>query len=82
MLIARSSVGKNAKVEKSKVCECVKLPAPSTTHMHPSLLGASEVPGTAGPFVWGCGVAETCGVAEGCGDAETGAEEAQLPKAD
>ena len=75
-LMARPSVGKEVMVEKSKVCEWVKLPAPSTIHTHPSLLGSSEFPDTAGPLVWGCGVAE------GCGDGEADAEEPQLPKVD
>ena len=50
VLMARSSAGKDVKVEKSKVLEWVKLPAPSTVHIHPSLLGANEVPDTAGPY--------------------------------
>ena len=45
--MVRSSVGKDVKAEKSKVCELVKLPAPSTTHMHPSLVGAAESPDAA-----------------------------------
>ncbi len=76
--MARSSVGMADKTEKSKVCEWVKLPAPSATHKHPSKFGAKEFPGTAGPFVWGCGVAEGC--ADGDGDGEP--VEPQLPKAD
>ena len=52
--MTRSSVGKDVKTEKSKVCEWVKLPAPSATHRQPSLLGVKELPGTAGAFVWGC----------------------------
>lgn len=79
----RSSVGKDAKVEKSKVCEWVKLPAPSTTHMHPSLLGANEFPDTVAPVCWGCGVADDCGDTDGDAGAGSGAEaeEPQLPKA-
>ena len=48
MLMARSSVGKDVKAEKSKFCEWVKLPAPSIAHMHPSLLGAKEFPDAGG----------------------------------
>lgn len=46
--------------EKSKVCEWVKLPAPSTTHMHPSVLGADELPDAAGAYGCGCEVADVC----------------------
>ena len=80
MLITRSFVGKDVKVEKSKVCEWVKLPALWTTHIHPSLLGAKEFPDTACPFGWGCGAAEGCGVADSCGDGDADAEEPQVPK--
>ena len=80
-----SSVGKDVKVEKSKVCEWVKLPTPFTTHTHPSLVGADESPDTAPPVVWGCGIEEGCGDADAGTEADAGAgteeEEAQLPKA-
>lgn len=80
VLMARSSAGKDVKAEKSNICEWVKLPAPSTVHIHPSLVGAKELPDTAGPYVCGSGVAEDWG------DAETGMvaelEAPQLPKAD
>ena len=83
--MVRSSCGKDVNAEKSKVCEWVKLPAPSTTHMHPSLLGDRELPDTAGPYDCGSGVAEGCGedCGEDCGDAEAGVEveESQPPKA-
>ena len=90
MLIARSSSGKDVKVEKSKVWECVKLPTPSTVHMHPSLLGGGELPDAAGPFDWVSGVAEASGKAETEVGAElveaalvgAGLDELQLPKAD
>ena len=78
--MARSSVGKDVKTEKSKVCEWVKLPAPSDTHRHPCLLGVKELPGTADPLVWGCGVDEGCADGDADGDGE--AEEPQFPKAD
>lgn len=76
VLIARSSAGKDVKAEKSKILECAKLPAPSTVHIQPSLLGAKEFPDTAGPYDCGSGVAEA--------GAEVGAglDAPQLPKAD
>lgn len=58
--MVRSSVGKDVMAEKSKVCEWVKLPAPSTTHMHPSVLGADELPDAAGAYGCGCEVADVC----------------------
>ena len=78
VLMARSSFGKDVKAEKSKVWEWVKLPAPSTVHVHPSLLGVKEFPDWAGPYDCGSGVADACGDAEA--DAEL--EAPQLPKAD
>ena len=78
VLMARSSLGKDVKAEKSNVWEWVKLPAPSTTHVHPSLVGIKEFPDSAGPYDCGSGVAVACGAAEG--DAEM--EAPQLPKAD
>ena len=80
VLMARSSVGKDVKAEKSKVCEWVKLPAPSTAHMHPSLLGAKEFPDTAGPYDCGSGVGEDCG--DAAAEVEAESEAPQLPKAD
>ena len=80
VLMARSSDGKDVKAEKSKVCEWVKLPTPSTDHMHPSCLGVLEVPDAAGAFVSGAGVGEDWGAAEAATGAEL--EEPQLPKAD
>ena len=91
VLMARSSEGKDVKAEKSNVCEWVKLPAPSTVHIHPSLLGSKEPPDTGGPYDDGSGVADDGGDAdldaeagEGAaeGEAEAGLETPQLPKAD
>lgn len=84
VLMTRSSDGKDVKAEKSKVCEWVKLPTPSTTHVHPSLLGTREFPDTAGPSVCGGGVEEGCedADAEAGAEARAEAEEPQLPKAD
>lgn len=78
VLMARSSAGNDVKAEKSKVLEWVKLPAPSTVHIHPSLLGANEFPDTAGPYDCGSGVAEAGAAAE----VEAGLDAPQLPKAD
>ena len=83
--MARSLVGKDVRAEKSKICEWVKLPAPSTTHMHPSLFGVKDFPDTADSSAFGCGVAEGCRdekVEAGEAEAETGAEGPQLPKVD
>ena len=60
----------------------MKLPAPSTVHTHPSLLGANEFPDTAGPLDCGSGVAEACGEAEAGVEPESVLEEPQLPNAD
>ena len=80
VLMARSSAGKDVKAEKSNICEWVKLPAPSTVHIHPSLAGVKELPDTAGPSVCGSGFAEGPGAAEA--GVVAGLEAPQLPKAD
>lgn len=58
-------------LEKSMICEWVKLPAPSTTHAHPTWLGTGERPDVSG--------GEEVAVADGTG---AGWDDAQVPNAD
>lgn len=43
-VLTSSQDGMLVRAEKSKTCEWLKLPAPSTSHVHPNLLGTGERP--------------------------------------
>jgi hypothetical protein len=47
--------------EKLKTCEWVKLPAPSTTHAHPTFWGTGERPVEDGGLFFGVAVADGTG---------------------